>query len=184
MPVPATKYTDLIHAVNDIVTSGRRDEVALVRIRRQAEHLLNADRIGALTVLGAVAGLLGDEKTMHARHLAVLELTDGSYEALYNYANTLGWAGNFSSTLAMAKQAYEEASHDPAALDLMIIAAHALSLASLFRTLCAQWLESTGRPHELDSGEPPAGRIRDGVMDRLEDDMSRNAELWTRLSNV
>ncbi len=183
MPIPATKYTDLIHAVNDIVTSGRCDEVALMRIRRQAERLLDADRIGALTVLGAVAGLLGEEKTMHARHLAVLELTDGSYDALYNYANTLGWAGNFSSALAMAKQAYE-ASNDPAALNLMIIAAHALGLGSLFRTLCAQWLELTGRPHELETGEPPAGHIRDTVMARLEDDMPRNAELWTRLSNV
>jgi hypothetical protein len=183
MPVPATKYTDLIHAVNDIVTSGRRDEVALMRIRRQAERLLDADRIGALTVLGAVAGLLGDEKTMHARHLAALELTDGSYDALYNYANTLGWASNYSSALAMAKRAYE-ASHAPAALGLMIISAQALGLASLFRTLCAEWLESTGRTHRLDTGEPPARQIRDKVMARLEDDMSRNAELWTRLSNV
>jgi tetratricopeptide (TPR) repeat protein len=183
MPVPALKYNDLISDINALLIANKRDEVALMRIRRQAESLLDADKIGSLTLLGTVAGLLGDEKTMHARHLAVLELTDGSSDALYNYANTLAWAGNYSSALAMAKRAYE-ASHAPAALGLMIISAQALGLASLFRTLCAQWHELTGRKHELDTGEPPSGRIRDGVMARLEDDMSRNAELWTRLSNV
>lgn len=183
MPVPATKYNELIRTLNNVVVSGKRNEVALIRIRRQAEALLATDEVGALTILGAVAGLLGDEKTMHSRHLAAMELTDCSSDALYNYANTLGWTSNYSSALTMASRAYE-ASHNPAALNIMIIAAHSLGLTSLFRAQCAEWRQLTGRTHELETGQTPAGHIRSHVMARLEDDMAHHAPLWTRLSNV
>lgn len=186
MNAPAKKSAQLIDELNALAFSKPINELALARIRKEAEALLRSDKGAAFMVLGAISSIRGDEKEMHRHHGAAIEQAGDTALAYFNYANSLGWMENYSGAFEMAGKAYE-LGHDPCALDIMLCSAFALGLRGLVRELLGEWRQITGQAHKLENVENMGdyqGDVRESVLDLLEQDMQAHSELWKNLSRV
>lgn len=179
----AKKSSRLIDELNKLALAESVNELALVRLKLEAEELLRSDRSGAFMVLGAISSLLRDEKAMHRYHRSALDWADDRVLALFNYGNSMAWMGDYSGALELSKMSYELAPNTRA-LDLMIRSALSLGLNGLVRKLLDEWKKLTGEEHELENEEPYAGEIRENIMNLLEEDMENHAELWKSLAKV
>ena len=183
MTIPAKKFSQHIDKLNELAQSDPINELALQRIKNEANRLLDSDKAGAFMLLGAIASLLRDEKALHRQHLAALHWTDDKAWALQNYSNSLLWVEDFSGALEIAQKAYE-LDHSPDSLSLMIRSAVGIGLTGLAREFCAEWRKLTGESHKLETAASYPGIVRDSVMQILEDDLTTHAELWKRLAKV
>lgn len=180
--VPVTKASRLIDALNDLAREGRRNDIALANIRRQAEALRAHDRSGACMVLGAISSLLGDEKAMHRYHLASLECAANKGDAYFNYATSLIFINNYSGALELLQNAYA-LEPSPMTLGKMVFCAKNLGLHSLADNYLRELGKIMGEKAP-DDFMPPTKTLRSNVMEMLEQDILEHGDLWKDLAKV
>jgi tetratricopeptide (TPR) repeat protein len=182
-PIPATKAAQLINDINEIAHSDIRDEIALARIRRQAEALLPYHREGAFMVLGAVSSLVGDEEAMHRYHGSSVECSVNKAEAYFNYATSLLWRNDFSGALELLKKSYA-LDHYPRTVRKMILCAQHLGLYGMADRLFQELEKIEGA--SIPENERPSlvSVVRDDVMSDLEQDIAEFGDLWKDLAKV
>lgn len=123
IPSLATKGAELIDRLNVIALGAEVDDLALRRIRQEAQRLTGADPVGAHTTLGAIAALecRADDVRKHFR--VALQQSGHSASVSRNYSCCLLNLGRTAEALEFAKQASERAPDDLAVLEHLITAA-------------------------------------------------------------
>ncbi|MHC1791805.1 tetratricopeptide repeat protein [Solidesulfovibrio sp.] len=182
-PIPETKTSRLIEELNALVREERLNDFALARIRKEAEALLPYDKDGAFMVLGAVSGLLGDEKAMHRYHSSSLDYAVDKAEAYFNYATSLIWVENFSGALEVLQISFE-LERSPTTLNRMAYCSMQLGLSGLTDRFCREYEKLTGESFPEKILPSFTGAVREDIMDILDKDIADHGDLWKGLAKV
>ena len=85
-PTPATKASRLVDQLRSLAPVEEPDELLLRRIEREARGLMTADPVGAHTVLGVLASLLGNTEDVRYHNDIALQQSGRSADTLNNYS--------------------------------------------------------------------------------------------------
>ena len=117
---PESKATQLVERLNRMLRAEQRDELEVVRIRRDSQELRNHEPAIAYVLQGMLATLDRDHKDMRRCFEAAGRLTPGSAAILYNYAVSLNNLAFFSEAREKAYHAYQLNSTNLTYLDYAI----------------------------------------------------------------
>lgn len=83
---PVAKMSRLIEQIESIALTDEENDLALRRIEREARGLMDADPVGAHTVLGAVAALQGSGTDVRSHYRIALQHPGHSVDTCHNYS--------------------------------------------------------------------------------------------------
>lgn len=109
-PQPATQ--ELFRQLSNLIGERHPDQLALLKLKRSAERVKNADPEGAFTLCGGIASLEWDVDMMHRQHRAALNCGGNSALALSNYSVSLAHLGLVSEAADRALEASEREKGD------------------------------------------------------------------------
>ena len=138
----APRSSEIVESLRVIAAAEQPDDFALRRLERDARGLMDADPVGAHTVLGAVASLRGEAEDVRRHHRIALKLSGGSAEACRNYLISLVELGELSEAFEVALEAHRRVPGNAELLREAISAALGAARFREGRDLCHRWNES------------------------------------------
>ena len=104
---PARKTTALVNSLKGLERAERVDDLALKRLRREAQTLMKVDAVGAHSILGAMAGIEGNAAQVRKHYEIALQISARESEVLTNYAAALSKAGKMNDAFKTVTEAHE-----------------------------------------------------------------------------
>ena len=157
----ATKAFELIERLNAITCADEANDLALRRIEREAQALMDADPVGAHTALGAVAVLQGRIDAVRRHHRIALQQSGHSAEAYRNYSVSLMDLGEMIEAFETVREAVRRAPDDGGALRHLILVALGSAHFREARDHCDRW--NTLFPGDPSPYEAPAKALAGAV---------------------
>lgn len=161
VPARVTKASELAEQIKAIAYADEANDLALRRIEREAQALMNTDPVGAHTVLGAVAVLRGRAADVRRHHRIALEQSGRSAQACHNYSVSLMGLGETIEAFDAAREAFRRAPDDGDVLRHLILAALWSAHFRKARDYCSRW--STLFPGNPSPHEPSAKALAGAV---------------------
>ena len=97
-PAPKLKVNDLLERLSALLKQSHCDQMALKRIEREAELLVQSDALGGYIALGVVSSIKGNAQDIRAYYEKSLKLSD-NYLVRENYGNSLAHLHLWSEAL-------------------------------------------------------------------------------------
>jgi tetratricopeptide (TPR) repeat protein len=119
MPQPKEAAYELIEHLNDLVLRGERDELAIHRVKREAERLKNTDPASAYLLLGMVACLERDLSSSRKYHQKALNARN-DFVTNINFALSLARLGAISEATPYFERAVKIQPENITALEMLI----------------------------------------------------------------
>ena len=116
IPPPQTKANDLM---DRLLAMDAPNEIALRGFERDAEAVTDVDPVGAHTVLGTIAGIRWDTKSLREHFRIALQHAD-SPEIHHNYSIALALVDEWRDSFDAADTAHKKAPDDTVILDSAI----------------------------------------------------------------
>ena len=163
LPVRATKASEFVEQINSITCADEADDLALLRIEREAQKLMAADPEGAHTVLGAVAALQGRGDDVRRHHRIALQQSGHSAQACRNYSVSLMELGEMIEAFEAAREAFRRAPDDGDVLRHLILVSLESAHFREARDHCDRWntlFPGNPSPHE------PSAKALAGAVER------------------
>ncbi|MFA6810900.1 MAG: hypothetical protein WCR47_07575 [Desulfoplanes sp.] len=120
LAVPKDKFAELTQEVNNLQTSGRINEFAIAKFRREAQKLKEKVPSEGLSLLGMIACIEGEYGKMRKLHEGAIENAPGDPLYLSHYASSLERAGYLEEACEYACKAYDEDPANEIALEILV----------------------------------------------------------------
>lgn len=147
---PASKTTELVAELNRLRDTGKFTALDLARLRKEATAIKeNVDLAQGFCLLGMIACLEGDERSMRSYAERAVQQSGGEPLYLINYAKSLWHFGLRGEAYERAAEACDRHPTDASVIDNMIGFACAMNKKDDFTKLTEAWMEMKGKPHEL-----------------------------------
>ena len=138
---------ELIRRLADVAQANGNDELAIPRIERDANMLMETDPVGAHTVLGGIGALRGDDDGVRNHHRIALDL-DRSWVTYCNYSVSLSLLEAHMEAFEAAKAALQAAPDRPEVLDRVIKLSLEAACFIEARDFCSRWNDlAPNQPH-------------------------------------
>ena len=137
-PTPKSKASALIERLIEASASGATNELSLRRLQQEAKQLMNADVVGAHTVLGGVQALRGDVDGVH-HHFRIALQNRSSAQTRSNYSIALSDVGEREAAFEAAGIAQKSMPDDKFLLEHAIRAALESGHFTNAMRLCLRW---------------------------------------------
>ena len=158
---PVAKASRLIGQIESIALMDEEDDLALRRIEREARGLMDADPVGAHTVLGAVAALQGSGTGVRSHYRIALQHSGHSVDTCHNYSVSLMVLGEMNEAFEAAGEAFRRAPDDGRVLHHLISVAIGSARFREARDLCDRW--NALFPESPSPYESPVSALADAI---------------------
>lgn len=147
---PAPASNALIDEINKLYLVDSVDEVAVYRIKQQAQKLKVVDAVGAHVVLGMLGCLTWNEKEMRENHEAALRRSPSDPLANVNYGTSLRNMNFYSEAFDRWRRVYKLMPNDPDVVDTYVDLALLAGRFSESLPKISQWENMhPGKKHSL-----------------------------------
>ncbi|MBU4471388.1 MAG: hypothetical protein L6301_11155 [Desulfobacteraceae bacterium] len=174
-PVTKSKVTKIIEELNQMVRSGQKDTLALVRYKHEAENLKKSGRFTvAFIIQGMVACLEKDWSKMHSSHKNAIHYSPDDPQATSNYAVSLANAHMLEDAIQYFIKTHEMEPTNTLFLDQVIGSLFDLSAKnnkyeSELEFYAKRWKDLTGEPHSLYDDPEMTAKIIDSCDETIND---------------
>lgn len=146
---PLSKGAQIIAQLNEMVRSRDADEFTLRRLKSEAEKIKEKDPADAFSILGMIACIEKDIKSMHSHHKNAIAYSNESVRDLSQYVISLNNCRLFEDVYEYALKVFEKDPTNDKNLDILIRATSKLSLEEEFEKYTSIWFDLTKQPHKL-----------------------------------
>jgi len=148
---PLSVQIEVINHLMSLAAKRPLYPLELMKLKKAAQAILEADPARAHSVFGVIACLQGNEELMRREHELSISLSPGLPEVHSNYARSLVEFGHADEAIAHQLRAVELAPELVNALDALLLFAYSADA----REVLARWLPEyrmrTGVPHSVET---------------------------------